>query len=205
MSQRPRSLLTAVALAIGLVALAAGPAAAATASVSVTNSGYAPAKVTIAYGSSVTWRFTQGTHSVTDARKLELFSSGARSAGATYSFRFIDAGTYSYHSTVGTAMTGKVAVPTTATPSTGTRTTFFTVRWGSTDTATGYEEQVQMKEPGASSWIVFVYGTPDHDATFRPADWGNRAGTYQLRSKLIKGNNPSISSGWSPIASVTVH
>jgi plastocyanin len=207
MSRRHRftTTATAAALAAGLVGLVAGPATAATtATVSVTNSGYSPAAVTIAYGGSVSWQFTQGTHSVTDSSKLGLFGSGSRSAGSSYTFAFLEAGTFAYDSTVGTKFKGTVAVPTTATPATGSKTTYFDVRWASTSLPTGYSEQVQMKEPGSKKWISFVYGTPDDDATFRAADWGNLTGTYQLRSKLYKGNSPKTSSGWSPVASVSV-
>lgn len=190
-----------VPAAAGL-AVAAAPA---TVNVSVTNGGYAPAAVSVGYGGRVTWQFKQGTHSVTDATKLRLFDSGPKAAGTTFQVRFINSGTFPYRSTVGASFTGQVVVPMTAAPATGTRTTYFTVRWGSTFTPTGYNEQVQMKEPGSRGWISFVYGTPADSATFRAADWGNKAGTYSLRAKLFKGNNPNVSSGWSPSVAVTVH
>lgn len=207
---RPTSTRALVLLAgaVAVVPMVAAPAAASvprTASVSVTQSGFTPARVTVGYGGKVTWHFQQGTHSVTDSSPLHLFDSGARPAGSTYSRTFINSGTFAYRSTVGTGIAGKVAVPVTAKPATGTRTTLFAVRWGSDYTPTGYNEQVQMKEPGARSWTVFVYGTPASNATFRAADWGNRTGTYRLRAKLYKGSNPAASSGWSPVAAVTVH
>ncbi len=93
----------------------------------------------------------------------------------------------------------------TVTPSSGSRTAFFTVRWGSDYAPTGYDEQVQIKEPRTTKWIYFVYGTPASNATFRAVDWGNKTGVYQFRAKLFKGTNPAVCSGWSPLSSVTVH
>ncbi len=193
---------------VGLLALvvlvALAPAAgAAGVTVKVSNAGYAPASVTVPVGTRVTWSFTQGTHSVTDATRLGLYGSGARSSG-TYPYVFIDAGTYPYRSTVGTAMTGTVVVPMTLSPATGTRTTTFAVRWGSDYSPSGYGELVQIKPPGTAGWQSFVFGTPASNATFRPTDWGNRTGSYQFRAKLIKGTSTSVSSGWSPVASVSV-
>lgn len=205
---RSARVLVVLAGTILLCPMAAGMAAAAAppkATVSVTNSGYSPNAVTVGYGARVTWQFREGTHSVTDASRLGLFNSGPQEVGSTFPFQFINSGTFSYHSTVGASFTGTVIVPMTATPATGTRTTYFTVRWGSAFTPDGYNEQVQMKEPGARGWISFVYGTPARDATFRAVDWGNKTGRYQLRAKLFKGNTPGVSSGWSPSVAVTVH
>lgn len=197
----------AVVTAVGLVAAQATGAGAATPTVgvSVTNSGYTPGTVSIPMGGKVVWSFKQGTHTVTDASRMHLFDSGPKGAGAKFSFTFIDAGSYAYHSTTDTGMAGTVAVPMKVSPSTGTRTTFFAVAWGSTWAPSGYNEQVQMKVPGSSTWEIFVYGTTTKDATMRPADWGNKTGTYQFRAKLYKGLHPGVSCGWSPIAKITVH
>lgn len=172
--------------------------------VAVTNAGYQPASVSVKYGTRITWSFRQGTHSVTDATRLGLFNSGSKSQGTTYAYTFINSGTFPYRSTVGSAIRGTVVVPMTVSPATGSRTTYFAVRWGSTYTPSGFSEQVQLKTPGSAAWTSFVYGTPVDDATMRPADWGNRTGVYQFRAKLYKGSNPAVSSGWSPIARITV-
>ncbi|MGI8681543.1 MAG: hypothetical protein ACR2JO_05325 [Mycobacteriales bacterium] len=192
-------------LLAGGATLASAGATSTSAAVTVTDAGYTPATATVQYGGKVTWSFKQGTHTVTDATRLGLYNSGSKRAGSTYAFTFINSGTFPYHSTVGTAISGKVVVPMTVTPATGTRTTYFAVRWGSDYTPTGYSEQVQIKIPGASGWSSFVYGTPASNATFRAVDWGNKTGTYQLRAKLFKGSTPGVSSGWSPIATATVH
>lgn len=199
-----RSAAAAVAAA-SVVAGTGAAAFAATATVTVTNAGYSPKSVTVSYGSKVTWKFQQGSHSVTDSSRLKLYDSGSTAPGGTFSQVFTDAGSYPYHSTVGTAITGTVLVPATAKPASGSRTTYFTIGWGSGDTPDGYGEQVQLKEPGAKAWTSFVYGTVVKNATMRPADWGNRTGTYSFRAKLYKGSTPAASSGWSPIATISVH
>ncbi len=192
------SMLATAGTVTGAATAASGP------TVSVTNAGYQPASVTVRYGSKVTWSFRQGSHSVTDATRLGLFNSGAKRQGSTYAYTFINSGTFPYRSTVG-ALRGTVIVPMTVSPATGSRTTYFAVRWGSNYTPNGYNEQVQLKAPGSSAWTSFVYGTPASNATMRAADWGNRTGTYQFRAKLFKGSNPSVSGGWSPVARITVH
>lgn len=187
-----------------LILLAESASAASTASVQVSGNGYSPAALTVPYGTKVVWTIKQGSHTVTDTGRLKLFGSGTLAPGSTFGVRFIDAGTYDYHSTVGPAITGSVAVPTRVTPASGNRTAFYTVQWGSTTSSQPYSEQVQIKPPGGS-WQSFVYGTVDADATMRPVDWGNRTGTYQFRAKLYRGSNPAVSSGWSPAASISVH
>lgn len=196
-----------IATALGLVAAFGAQAGAATptVSVSVTNSGYTPSTVSLPMGGKVVWSFKQGTHTVTDSSRMHLFDSGTKTAGTQFSFTFIDAGTYAYHSTTDTGMNGKVLVPMKVAPSTGTRTTYFAVTWGSDWAPSGYNEQVQMKVPGSTKWEIFVYGTTTKDAAMRPADWGNKTGVYQFRAKLYKGLHPGVSSGWSPVAKITVH
>jgi plastocyanin len=204
--RRTSRLLVTLAAAAAVVPLAGGVAAAGlpmSATVSVTDAGYSPAAVSVAYGGRVTWLVKQGTHTVTDATRMHQYTSGTKSAGASFVHRFINSGTFPYHSVVGGTMQGKVIVPMTVTPSTGTRTDFFAVRWGSTYSPTGYSEQIQIQEPRSTTWALFVYGTPASNATFRPVEWGNKTGVYHFRAKLFKGTNPAVCSGWSPLASVT--
>ena len=194
-------LLVAALPLVGLTAAsAASPAA-----VQVTNAGYAPKALTVPVGTRVVWTMKQGSHTVTAPLRLGLFDSGTRAQGSTYAYTFINSGTFGYSSTVGPAISGSIVVPMKVTPATGNRTRLYAVRWGSDYTPDGYGEQVEIKEPGSSSWQSFVYGTTVDDATMRPVDWGNKTGTYQFRAKLYKGSNPARSSGWSPVASITVH
>ena len=204
-----RTSRTVARLAAGGLVVAAGTmtgaaSAAPARTLTVTNAGYSPASVSVPYGTRITWSFRQGTHSVTDATRLGLFNSRAKPPGTAYAYTFINSGTFPYRSTVGTAIRGTVVVPMTVSPATGSRTTYFAVQWGSGYTRAGYNETVELKTPGSTAWTSFVFAAPVKDATMRPADWSNRTGVYQFRAKLIKGLNHDVSSGWSPIARITV-
>ncbi len=194
--------VTTLAVAATTAVVLAGPAGAAGATVTARNAGFTPATVTVPYGGKVTWSFAQGTHSVTDPSRLGLFASGPKAQGSSYAFTFVEAGTYPYRSTVGTAISGTVVVPMTARPATGSRTTFFAVQWASDFTPTGYYEDVEIRTPG-KGWTSFALAVAK-DATMRPADWGNRAGVYQFRARPYKAPSRGASSGWSPVVSVTV-
>jgi len=73
-----------------------------TGTITVQSNSFSPASVTIAVGDSVTWRWADGSHSVTqgttpDASQdpARLFDSGVRSSG-TFGHRFTSAGTVPY-------------------------------------------------------------------------------------------------------------
>lgn len=199
---------TAVTAVLGLAATAtaapatATPATAAAAAVTVRNAGFSPTAVTVPYGGRVTWTFAQGTHSVTDPSRLRLFASGPQAQGTRYAFTFVEAGTYPYRSTVGTPISGSVVVPMTVRPATGTRTTPFAVRWASGFSPAGYVEDVEIRPPGGG-WTSFALAI-SKDAVMRPVDWGNRTGVYQFRARPYREASRSLSSGWSPVVSVTV-
>ena len=84
----------------------AGGTAAGTA-VTIANFAFNPADVTVKVGQSVTWTNNDTTtHTVTGAD----FDSGPLAPGATYSHTFATAGTFDYHCSIHTSMTGKVTV-----------------------------------------------------------------------------------------------
>jgi plastocyanin len=73
-----------------------------TGTISVRNTSFSPAAVTIAVGDSVTWRWDGGSHSVTQGTTPDpsqdptrLFDSGVKSSG-TFGYRFTSAGTVPY-------------------------------------------------------------------------------------------------------------
>jgi plastocyanin len=75
--------------------------------VSIANFAFNPADVTVKVGQSVTWTNNDTTtHTVTGAD----FDSGPLAPGATYSHTFATAGTFDYHCSIHTSMTGKVTV-----------------------------------------------------------------------------------------------
>ncbi|MDT5116407.1 MAG: hypothetical protein QOE30_2146 [Mycobacterium sp.] len=84
-------------------------AAAGGTAVSVANFSFSPGTLTVPAGSTVTWTFKDSTdHNVTADDKS--FASKNSSSGATYSFHFTKAGTYSYMCTIHPFMTAKVVV-----------------------------------------------------------------------------------------------
>ena len=88
--------------------------------VQITDTGYQPVTVTIAVGHTVTWtNYGTGPHSATsdtllwDSRQLNGATTGAMGQtipGQSFSFTFDTAGTYPYHDTVDTLLTGTVVV-----------------------------------------------------------------------------------------------
>jgi plastocyanin len=70
---------------------------------------FSPSTITVTAGTAVTWTNKDAvTHNITS--NAPLFSSGGMVQGATYSFTFATAGTYSYTCTIHPSMTGKVIV-----------------------------------------------------------------------------------------------
>lgn len=99
-------LLVAVALAVAIPVLLAGPASAAK-HVTVTDFSFSPAKVRIHVGGTVVWDF-QARHTTTSNHGL--WDSGVKHAGQSFRHTFHSAGTFRYHCTLHPEMTGKVVV-----------------------------------------------------------------------------------------------
>jgi len=92
---------------------AARPSAAAPAAgggtVSIANFAFAPASMTVAVGTTVTWTNTDSAgHTVTAADGS--FKSDKLGTGATFSQTFAKAGTYAYHCSIHSSMTGTITV-----------------------------------------------------------------------------------------------
>lgn len=116
-----------IVLAGGLLLVALGiaaPALAATIAVSIADKAFDPAGIVVAEGDTVTWTVTKTIgegHTVTsgkptDASPGSIFDSGIKNInqlkdnGATFSFKFDKAGTYSYFCQVHPSMVGTVTV-----------------------------------------------------------------------------------------------
>jgi plastocyanin len=70
---------------------------------------YAPSAITVAAGQTISWHNeTLGPHTVTST--TELFNSGRLDAGASYSLKFSNPGTFDYYCTVHPTMKGVVTV-----------------------------------------------------------------------------------------------
>jgi plastocyanin len=185
-------------------------ARAAPAAVTVTDAAFTPAAVTTQQGGTVTWTFKgKKAHTVTESAGLggsgtPLFASSSLTKG-TYGFVFGAAGTYGYKSTAkGDSFTGTVAVPATATPSTGRTTTRFSVIWASAAPA-GYvfDVQYRFKARGTTawrSWQTWKTGTTGRSASFVP---NQGAGTYAFDARL-RSVASKRASAYSPDVQITV-
>lgn len=78
-------------------------------SVTIHNFAFGPQTVTIKAGTTMNW-MNQDTEAHTVTSDTGAFNSPVLQPGASYSFTFAKAGTYSYHCTIHPFMTGKVVV-----------------------------------------------------------------------------------------------
>jgi len=77
--------------------------------VTIQSMAFSPSTITITAGSTVKWTNNDAiAHTVTS--NTGAFDSGNMAAGATYSYTFSTAGTYNYHCTYHSGMTGTVMV-----------------------------------------------------------------------------------------------
>jgi len=101
-----------LALAAGPLGIIGGPhlaAAQGAASVSIVDFAFDPGSVSVDAGGTVTWT-NQGPSAHTVTADDGSFDSGTLDAGATFSFTFMSAGTFSYHCAIHPNMVGSVAV-----------------------------------------------------------------------------------------------
>jgi plastocyanin len=187
----------------GFQAMGADPyfiAPTATTPVSITNTAFVPALVTVAQGTGVQWTNNGNTpHTVTDQSGLALFDSGSLPPGAVYTQFYLAAGAYNYKCTIH-GFTGTVKVPTLASPGTGQQSTVFTVTWAADRAPTGFAFDVQIQRPGSSQWTTWQSAQTLNSATFTP-DSGT--GTYKFRARY-RSSTSSKASKWSGPASIRV-
>lgn len=161
---------------------------------------FAPATVRARQGTRITWRFTgAASHTVSDNTGMQLYDSGTRGLGSTFANTFTAAGGYVYICHIHSSMTGSVQVPARVSPVSGTTSTTFTIYRASISAPVGSVYDVQIKRPGAASFVNWQIGQTTPSATFTP-DAG--AGTYQFRARLRKTSGGAAS--YSPAATITV-
>lgn len=86
--------------------------------VTIQSSAFSPAPITVTAGATVTWTNKDAiAHTVTS--DTPLFDSGSIAANGVYSYTFTSAGTYNYHCTFHTMMTGTVVVNAASTAGSG--------------------------------------------------------------------------------------
>lgn len=72
---------------------------------------FSPGSLTVHVGENVTWTNNAGTdHTVTSDNSTDPFSSGTIHTGGTYTHEFKLIGTFSYHCSIHTYMTGTIKV-----------------------------------------------------------------------------------------------
>jgi plastocyanin len=79
--------------------------------VTIQNFAFSPASITVKKGTTVTWTNQDSTaHTVTETDGQTGPASGDLGTGKSYSFTFNTAGTFKYHCSIHTNMTGTVTV-----------------------------------------------------------------------------------------------
>ena len=104
-----------VTLAISILVAgcgSSGPGAAPVATVTLQNTAYTPAGLSIRAGDAIEWVWADGNvpHNIDGASDLSSFDSGAPTTTGTWTYRFKKAGTYRYHCDVHPGMIGTVVV-----------------------------------------------------------------------------------------------
>ena len=79
-----------------------------TSTATISGAGFAPTRITVLSGDSVSWRDTGGSHTVTST--TNEFASGTLSFNQTFSHRFGAAGTFHYYCAIHRYMTGEIDV-----------------------------------------------------------------------------------------------
>ena len=192
-------------LPLGLVAavlsvpVMSQPANAATVNVRINSFSFQPVTVSVVQGTTVKWSNEDNTvHNVVSLQGF--WHSPDFALGGTYSqtTAFLSAGSYVYRCTHHSGMIGTVRVrlkaPTSASGA-------FTLRWSSlSSTPSNRSFDVQKKAPGTSStWVALRTNTTSRSMSLNPV----RNGTWRYRARtnrVLAG----VSSGWSPVKSVTV-
>ncbi len=177
-------------------------AAANTSYVGVTATGFASPSPALAIGNALQWSFVgPGAHSATDKTTgLGLWpDTGLVSPVNVRTATFPSAGAYTFTDTA-TGNTIKLNVPMTASPSTGSTSTSFTLTWAASAPPAGYAEDVQVTYPGTSSWVTLYKATTATSATFTPTK-GTGKYTFRARFRAITGSGAS---SYTTNASITV-
>jgi plastocyanin len=78
--------------------------------VSLTKKDFVPGSLTVKVGTTVTWSNASGAEQSVTSDTANLFDSGSLNSGATYTFTFSQAGTFTYHSSTTPAIKGTIVV-----------------------------------------------------------------------------------------------
>jgi plastocyanin len=137
-------------------------------------------------------------HTATQNAPLSLWNSGRLSGGSSFSKAINFAGSYPYHCTIHTSMTGTIKVRIQVTPLSGSVGTTFAVAVASVAAPSGFAYDIQRKK-GSGDWTAWKTGITSKSVTFKP----KASGTWSFRSRLRKTSS-GAKSGWSPARSISV-
>ena len=194
------------AFLIAAVMLAETQANAATYTVYMRDAYFSPANATMAQGSTVRWVNRGGVvHTATqDKAVVPGWGTNSLSPGAAVSESMKYAGTFGYycrpHGTPDGGMQGSIRVPTRATPTTGTRSTYFSIRVSTVTIPSGWVMDIQKKK-GSGTYANWITGTRSASRIFRAGSSG--AGYYYFRARLRRVSN-GYASAYSPAARIRV-
>ena len=79
-------------------------------SVSIRNSAFDPADITVTAGTTVAWTNDDSTAHTVTSDTNSIFDSGNLNPGQTFTHTFSDAGTFAYHCNYHASMHGRVTV-----------------------------------------------------------------------------------------------
>lgn len=166
------------------------------------DSGFTPSALTAAApGASVEWLFVGAeSHGVTDATKLKLFASAAHLAGTSYSFVYSGAGAFKYKDSLHATLAGSVSVPVTASPTTGTTSTPFTITFGTATAPAGYVFDLEVKAAGSTKFVLLKNGVTTGGTVYT----ATKIGKYQFKARLRKSGSTTLASPYSATTTITV-
>ena len=187
---RVSAALVALFSAVGLSATVPLPASASTPTehVSIQMFAFTPFSVTAPMGSVVVWT-NMDSVAHTSTSDQGFWGSPHIAPNTSWSRKFNQAGTFSYHCAIHTEMHGRVSVPMRASARTGGGVLVWSFARGRFD--------VQMERPGSTTWVSYRTSTTALSATFTTS----RIGRYRFRART---HSSSGVSGWSPAVALTV-
>jgi plastocyanin len=158
--------------------------------VAVSDFRFDPSISSISQGTGIEWSFEgPSNHTATDSSGMELFDSGPKGPGSSYTFTFNSAGIFRYKCTIHpTQMKGSVRVPVTVSPASGEVGTPFTITWSAENAPAGYKFDVQIKRPG-DPWTNWLFGQTARSTTFVP----DEVGSYSFKARTRKTANGKAS------------
>jgi uncharacterized repeat protein (TIGR01451 family) len=163
---------------------------------SVSDTGFTPSAPLITLGKIVQYNALGSvTHSISETT-LQLFTLSPLVPISYARHEFDAAGGYTVvDSATGATQAVKVRL---AAPSSATLGTPFTVTWSATSIPAGFDEDVQVQLPGATTWANWLTNQTASSGTYTAA----AAGTYRFRARVQRtGGAASL---YSPAFSVAV-